>query len=124
MNVSTHRRLLLGIVAAVAIGVGSATTPSSAAVPPETLAAVSATSLVQHPGKILAGNCFQCHGTNGINGQFDSLAGESATELYQELKEMQRKTDGDEAIMKVHALGYTDAQLQLIAAYFAAVTGR
>lgn len=119
MNVSTHRRLLLGIVAAVAIGVGSATTPSSAAVPPETLAAVSATSLVQHPGKILAGNCFQCHGTNGRgSGSFESLAGKSAAEIYKELREMKAKNQrGD--IMTIHAAGYTDAQLQAIADYFA-----
>ncbi|HRW19056.1 MAG TPA: hypothetical protein P5181_09445 [Dermatophilaceae bacterium] len=122
----THRTLVLGVIAASAVAVGSATTPTSAAVAPQTLAAASSTtSLAMHPGKLLASNCFQCHGTNGVNGQFDSLAGKSASELFNELKELQTKPDADKAIMKVHALGYTDEQLRLIADFFANVqTGR
>ena len=74
-----------------------------------------------HPGRLLASNCFQCHGTDGINGTFEGIAGESATELYNELKELQTTTEADEAIMKVHANGYTDEQLRLIADYFSKV---
>ncbi len=48
---------------------------------------------------------------------FDRLAGKSSGDLFKELKELQNKTDPNE-IMKVHALGYTDAQLRLIADYF------
>ncbi|MDP2827104.1 MAG: c-type cytochrome [Sulfuricellaceae bacterium] len=71
-----------------------------------------------HPGRLLASNCFQCHGTNGraVSG-FESLAGESAAEIYKEMKEMQRDPAG-ENIMHVHARGYTDQELQLIADYF------
>ena len=70
------------------------------------------------PGRLLASNCFQCHGTNGSGG-FDKLAGSSASEIVNELKEMRTKpTPG---IMEVHARGYTDAQLQLIGQYFANV---
>jgi cytochrome c553 len=72
-------------------------------------------------GRLLASNCFQCHGTNGrpsVSG-FDRLAGSSSSEIYSELKEMQGKTVGND-IMKVHARGYTDTQLRAIAAYFAA----
>ena len=37
------------------------------------------------------------------------------------LKELQTTTEADEAIMKVHANGYTDEQLRLIADYFSKV---
>ena len=69
------------------------------------------------PGRLLASNCFQCHGTNGSGG-FERLTGESASEIYNELKEMQTKTPPK--MMDMHARGFTDAQLKLIADYFAA----
>ncbi len=69
-------------------------------------------------GRLLASNCFQCHGTNGSGG-FDRLAGESAREIVSELKEM--RTKSQPGIMEVHARGYSDAQLQLIGAYFASL---
>jgi cytochrome subunit of sulfide dehydrogenase len=65
-------------------------------------------------GRLLASNCFQCHGTNGSGG-FERLAGESVSEIYNELKEMQRKSPPK--MMDMHARGYTDAQIRLIADY-------
>ena len=97
-----------------------ASSESSAGSAPRAAAAVP---LAQHPGKILAGNCFQCHGTDGKGGPFEGIAGESANELFSELKELQTDTDPEKAIMRVHALADTDAQLRLIAAYFAQVPG-
>lgn len=70
------------------------------------------------PGRLLASNCFQCHGTNG-NGGFERLAGMSANEIVSELREMRAKTSPD--IMDAHARGYTDQQLQLIGNYFASL---
>lgn len=68
-------------------------------------------------GRLLASNCFACHGTNGRPaGGFDRLAGESAAEIYDELKEMAGKTD--EGIMGVHARGYSDTQMWQLATYF------
>lgn len=67
-----------------------------------------------HPGRLLASNCFQCHGTEGRGG-FESLAGKS---VYGDLREMKYETVGNN-IMKAHARGYTDAELRLIADYFA-----
>ncbi|MFD2451435.1 c-type cytochrome [Ideonella paludis] len=32
-------------------------------------------------GRLLASNCFQCHGTNGAGPGFDRLAGKSANEI-------------------------------------------
>ncbi len=75
-------------------------------------------SLAAEPpaGRLLATNCFQCHGTNGRGPGFDELAGKSALELYQDLKGFQSGDEGD-GLMAAHARGYTDAQLQAIARY-------
>lgn len=73
----------------------------------------------QDAGRLLASNCFQCHGTNGTGG-FERLAGESASEIYNEMKEMQGNpatSEREKEIMVVHANGYTDAELKLIAAF-------
>ena len=69
-------------------------------------------------GRLLASNCFQCHGTDGRgDGTFERLAGKPAGDIYGELKEMRAENKrGD--IMTIHALGYTDAQLRAIADYF------
>ena len=65
-------------------------------------------------GRLLASNCFQCHGTNGKGPGFDRLAGKSASSIYGDLKEFQAGQEGN-GIMARHALGYTDAQLQALA---------
>ena len=76
-------------------------------------------------GRLLASNCFQCHGTNGntVVGGFGSLAGKSSNDIFQTLKELAAQTDPNE-IMPVHARGYTDEQLRLIANYFSTQQGR
>jgi cytochrome subunit of sulfide dehydrogenase len=67
-------------------------------------------------GRLLASNCFQCHGTNGKGPGFDQIAGKSANEIYQEMKEFQSGKEG-RGIMAKHSLGYTDAQLRDLATY-------
>ncbi len=67
-------------------------------------------------GRLLASNCFQCHGTNGRGPGFDRLAGQSRTEIYKELKEFQSGKEG-KGIMSSHSLGYTDAQLRDLSAW-------
>ncbi|MDP1653477.1 MAG: cytochrome C [Rhodocyclaceae bacterium] len=94
----SHKKFLHGLVLALA-----------------TMPVLAQTTTAPPAGRLLASNCYQCHGTNG-NGGFDSLAGKSASEMYNELKEMQQKTRPD--MMDMHARGYTDAQLRLIADYF------
>ena len=90
-----------------------------------TLAALGATAAAAQqapsappPGRLLASNCFQCHGTDGRgDGTFERLAGKSSNDIYGELREMKAENKrGD--IMTIHALGYTDAQLRAIADYF------
>lgn len=70
-----------------------------------------------HPGRALAANCFQCHGTNGVAGEL-KIAGESASEIINELNEMRAEHPGRN-IMNVHAQAYTPAEVSLIADYFA-----
>ena len=62
-------------------------------------------------GRLLASNCFQCHGTEGTGG-FEEIRGKSANELI----EFQSKPAGKD-IMAAHAQGYTPDQLRKIAAY-------
>ena len=70
------------------------------------------------PGRLLASNCFQCHGTNGIGPGFDDIAGESTDEIYKKLKEFQSGKEGN-GIMAKPAMAYTDEQLRLISAWLA-----
>jgi cytochrome c553 len=71
-------------------------------------------------GRSLAANCFTCHGTNGnsAGGVPPSLAGRDRSELFQTMKDFQ-SGKRPATIMHQQAKGYTDQQLQLIAAYFA-----
>lgn len=66
---------------------------------------------ISPPGRLLASNCFQCHGTNGNGPGFDELAGKSARKLFKKMKEYQSGKKG-EGIMASHAMGYSDAQLR------------
>ena len=70
---------------------------------------------LNHPGRTLAANCFQCHGTNGYG--LEHLAGKSASEIVDELKEMQTKNPRAE-IMNAHSKAYTTEEIKLIADYF------
>ena len=74
---------------------------------------------VSPPGRLLAAQCAQCHGTNGnaVSG-FESIAGED--DLYGELLEMKRKPVPED-IMDRQARGYTDEQLRRIAEYLRTV---
>jgi cytochrome subunit of sulfide dehydrogenase len=72
------------------------------------------------PGRLLASNCYQCHGTNGRNGAWERLAGMSAREIVEEMNEMKAERVGTD-IMKQHARGYTAAQIQQIAEYLSKV---
>jgi cytochrome c553 len=78
--------------------------------------AVWAQTATPPAGRLLASNCFQCHGTNGAGPGFDTIAGKSVDEIYKELREMKSETPGND-IMKAHARGYTDEQLRQISAY-------
>jgi sulfide dehydrogenase cytochrome subunit len=76
-------------------------------------------ALVSPPGRLLASQCAQCHGTDGnaVSG-FESIAGED--DIYGELMEMKRKSV-PESIMDRQARGYTDEQIRLIADYLRSI---
>lgn len=67
-------------------------------------------------GRLLASNCFQCHGTYGSGG-FDRITGESQAELLEELNEFLAGEEDPGGIMAAHLQGYTAAQLEAIARY-------
>jgi len=69
-----------------------------------------------------AATCFTCHGNEGrsVGGVPPSLAGQDKGYLLQALKEF-RDGKRPATIMHQHAKGYTDAQLEAIAGYFAGV---
>jgi cytochrome c553 len=73
-------------------------------------AAGSAQAQVGQAGRLLASNCFQCHGTNGKGPGFDEINGKSVGEIYKKLKEFQAGKEGN-GLMAKHAMGYTDAQM-------------
>ena len=59
-------------------------------------------------GRLLASNCFQCHGVNGANSKaFESLAGKN--DVYKELLEMNQSsgTEREEELMAVHAKAFS-----------------
>ena len=71
-------------------------------------------------GRDIAANCANCHGTDGRSrGAIPSLAGQDAQSIVQRMKEFR---DGRRAatVMQQLAKGYTDAQIEAAAAYFAA----
>jgi sulfide dehydrogenase cytochrome subunit len=67
------------------------------------------------PGRVLASNCFQCHGTNGYAGEL-KIGEQSASSIISDLNEMKSK-DPRANIMNVHAQAYTKEEIQLIANY-------
>ncbi len=70
----------------------------------------------------LAATCFTCHGTDGrsVRGIPPSLAGQNKAYLLQQMKAL-RAGQRPATIMHQQAKGYTDAELELIAGYFASV---
>jgi cytochrome c553 len=78
-----------------------------------------AQSMISPPGRLLASNCFQCHGTNDTAPGFEKLTGKSASKLLKELKEFQ-SGGGGENIMAYHARGFTDAQLRELTRWLSA----
>lgn len=69
-------------------------------------------------GRLLASNCFQCHGTNGQGPGFEKLAGRTAADIYEKLVSFASGKEGN-GLMAKHAAGYTDAQMRQLSAWLA-----
>lgn len=87
------------------------------------LALAAAAASAQQPdprsAPYLAANCANCHGTAGRSaGAMPSLAGQKKEELVARMMDFR---DGKRAATIMHQLakGYSDAQIELIAGYFA-----
>lgn len=78
--------------------------------------ALAASTSAVPAGRLLASNCFQCHGTNGRGPGFENLAGKSANEIYEEMKEFQSGKEGN-GIMAKHSWVYSDEQLRLLSTW-------
>lgn len=120
---------MLGLAAALSLGAcggGNAELASAASTASTTSGSVddskvilgsrtAAPSAIAQPanteGRLLASNCYQCHGTLGTGG-FDSIRGSEASEVLEYLTKTANKD-----IMAAHAQGYTRAQLQSIITY-------
>lgn len=72
-------------------------------------------------GQRLAASCTNCHGTNGVTvgGALPSLAGQSKEALVASMLAFKNGTR-PATIMHQLSKGYTDEQINLMAAYFAA----
>ena len=70
------------------------------------------------PGRLLASQCAQCHGTNGAGPGFEEIAGK---DIFNDLIEMKYRPI--EGIMERQARGYTDEQLRLISDYLSTLPG-
>jgi len=84
-----------------------------------TLPATAADAI--QPGPRLAASCAGCHGTNGATqgNALPPLAGQPKDQLLAALKDF-KAGKRPATIMTQLAKGYTDEQLEIIAAYFAA----
>ena len=115
---NTRRTSLAALLTALALSACGGGGGSSADTSTDTTTSGTTPTLPSQPisvananGRLLASNCFQCHGTEGTGG-FDNIRGESASELKEFLTE-----SASSNIMAAHAQGYTVAQLDAIAAY-------
>ncbi len=89
-----------------------------------TLAAACAPAAAQQAdpnlGRNLAASCAICHGTNGVNaGGLPNLAGQPQSYIVQQLRDFR---DGKRPATIMHQIskGYTEPQLDALAAFFAA----
>jgi sulfide dehydrogenase cytochrome subunit len=71
-------------------------------------------------GRNVAANCANCHGTDGRSrGAVPGLAGRDKGELIRQMREF-RDGKRRSTIMQQLVRGYTDAEIEAAAAYFAA----
>ena len=81
---------------------------------------VSAQSADPNLGRNLAAACANCHGTNGVSeGGVPSLAGEPRAQIVRLMQEF-RAGKRPATVMHQLAKGYTDEQIDALAAYLSA----
>jgi cytochrome c553 len=77
-----------------------------------------------NPGRAIAASCANCHGTNGVSiGTIPSLAGAAKADLVTGMQEFKTgKRTG--TVMPQLAKGFTDEQIDQVAAWFATQPAR
>ncbi|MCC5859700.1 MAG: cytochrome C [Ectothiorhodospiraceae bacterium] len=72
---------------------------------------------------MLAGSCFNCHGTDGRYGEdsIPSIAGNSREVLLAQLQAFKRDETPDTTVMNRIAKGYSEAELKALADYFSSI---
>jgi len=81
---------------------------------------VSAQGADPNLGRNLAAACANCHGTHGVSqGGFPSLAGQPRSQFVRLMQEF-RAGKRPATIMHQISKGYTDEQMEALAAYFSA----
>jgi cytochrome subunit of sulfide dehydrogenase len=86
------------------------------------LLAAPASALAQggHPARDLAAPCASCHGTDGASVQgMPYLAGQSRTYIVERMREF-KTGKRPSTVMQQIARGYSDEQIEALAAYFSA----
>lgn len=84
------------------------------------VAAARASADTDVQGRALAATCTGCHGPDGKSvGEIPQLSGRAQAELAQLLRDFRDGTRTG-TVMPQHAKGYDDAQIDRIAAWFAA----
>lgn len=80
----------------------------------------SAASAADRHTQVIAATCMACHGPNGKS-QSEPMPSLAGLETSAFMKAMQEFRSGarEASIMKRHAAGYTDAEFEAMAAYFA-----
>jgi cytochrome c553 len=82
---------------------------------------VVATAQADSRTRTMAANCSYCHGPDGKSrGAIPSLAGLEKGYFAQQMKDFKSGTRPS-VVMQKHALGYTDEEIEQLAAWFAAV---
>jgi cytochrome c553 len=72
--------------------------------------------------RFMAANCSYCHGPDGKSrGAIPSLAGVDPKYFVEQMKAFRAGTRPGATVMKKHASGYSDAELETMAQYFAAI---
>lgn len=87
------------------------------------LSASAAAQGVDTQARVWAASCAACHGTNGAGGPgrgaIPVIAGQDKAVLLQKLLAY-KKGERQATVMHQHAKGYSDAELERLAAFFAA----
>ena len=89
-------------------------------------AAIAATlaagpAAAQDAGRYLAGNCANCHGTDGVSaGGMPSLAGQPKAYMVGQMQEF-KAGKRPATIMHQLSKGYTDQQIEMLAEFFSRV---